>query len=212
MDIQWLGHSCFRLRGATTTVITDPFAPSLGFSPPALQADIVTVSHPHPHHGHTEEIEGEPYVARTPGEYDIKEVSIRGIASPLREEAGEGGRNVIYLIEIDGVTLAHLGDLGQPLASRQVEELSHMNVLFVPAGGGCTITPAQVAEMVNLLEPRLVIPMHYSVPDLPMELGGVDDLLKELGITEVTPQARLSVTPTNLPAERRVVVMERASR
>ena len=212
MDIQWLGHSCFRLRGATATIITDPFAPSLGPPLPRLQGEIVTISHSHPHHSYVDEIDGQPYVIRTPGEYDTEGVYVRGIATPLREEAGEGGRNVVYIIEMEGVTLGHLGDLGQPLPSRQAEELSEVDVLFLPAGGGCTISPAQAAGVVNLLEPRLVIPMHYQIPGLKVELGPVEELLRELSIQEATPQARLSVTATNLPAERRVVLMEQASR
>jgi len=212
MDIQWLGHSCFRLRGTTATVITDPFAPSLGISLPKLQGDFITISHPHPHHSSVDLVEGQPYIIRTPGEYDAKGVQVRGFATPLNEAAGEGGRNVIYAIEMDGVTLAHLGDLGQPLTPRQAEELSPVDVLLVPAGGGCTATPAQIVEVVKLLEPKVVIPMHYQLPQLAIPLGAVEELLRELGIQGVTPQARLSVTVSNMPAELRVVVLEVATR
>ncbi len=208
MDIQWLGHSCFRLRGSIATVITDPFDPSVGLPLPKLQGDFVTISHPHAHHSFTEAVEGQPYIIQTPGEFEAKGVSVRGLATTLLDAAGPGGRNVVYVMEIDGVALVHLGDLGQPLTPRQVEELTPVHVLMVPAGGGCTITPSQAAEAIRLLEPMVVIPMHYQLPQLPGDLRGVEDLLKELGAEGLTPQPRLSVTLSNMPSERRVVVME----
>lgn len=212
MEIQWLGHSCFRLRGATSTLITDPFSSTLGIALPEIQAEVVTISHPHPHHSNTESVEGDPYIIDTPGEYDVKGIYVHGIATTLREEAGEGGRNIIYRIEMEGVTIAHLGDLGQPLSSRQAEELSGVDVLFLPSGAGCTVTTTQAAQLVNLIDPRLVIPMHYQTPELTVDLNTVEEILRELSVQEVVPQARISVTPTNLPPDRRVVLMERASR
>lgn len=212
MEIQWLGHSCFRLRSATSTLITDPFSSTLGITLTGIQAEVVTISHPHPHHSNLEGIEGDPYVIDSPGEYDVKGIYVHGIATTLSEEAGEGGRNVIYRIEMDGVTLGHLGDLGQPLPSRQAEELSGVDVLFLPSGGGCTVTPVQAAQLVNIIEPRLVIPMHYQSPELTFSLSPIEEILRELSVQEVVPQARISVTPTNLPPERRVVLMEKASR
>lgn len=209
MEIAWLGHSSIRLRSGNVTLITDPYADSVGFSMGTPKADIVTTSHDHPHHSHCDAVEGDPRVLQGPGEYEIASFYISGIATRRRAEEGEREINTVFTIAAEGLTLCHLGDLSQVLSPRQVEELRQTDVLFVPAGGVCTVSTAQVAELVNLISPRIVIPVHYWVGGVSVELEPLDGFLAEMGVAEAAPVARLNVAPTNLPREQRVVVLQR---
>lgn len=208
MEITWLGHSCFRLRQDDAVFITDPFPPSLGLAMEAGQAVAVTVSHDHPNHAHVSGVGGRPKVFYGPGEYEIQGVYIRGVLTPPADSDPADRRNTAYIFEIGGVTLCHLGDLTSPITASVAAELDPCDVLLVPAGGGCTLAVSQVAELVQSVGPRLVIPMHYKIRGLSIELGTLDPFLREMGVREVQPQARLVATPTNLPAETRVVVLE----
>jgi L-ascorbate metabolism protein UlaG (beta-lactamase superfamily) len=118
LDITWLGHSCFRIKGKEAVVITDPCHPSSGYPLGKLRADIVTLSHFHPGHSYLEAVEGEFKQIKGPGEYEIKGVFITGIATFHDNSQGsERGKNNVFLLEIDGVTLCHLGDIGHLLSS-----------------------------------------------------------------------------------------------
>ncbi|MEE8599136.1 MAG: MBL fold metallo-hydrolase, partial [Dehalococcoidales bacterium] len=140
MDISWLGHSCFRLRGSNAVVITDPYSPDLGYSLGEPDAGIVTVSHNHPGHSYTQGIGGEPRLVTGPGEYEIADVLIIGIGTFHDGEAGrKRGKNTAYLMEIDEISVCHLGDLGHVLTTEQVEELGNVDILLLPVGGVSTI-------------------------------------------------------------------------
>ena len=209
MEIVWLGHACLRLRSADTTLITDPYAGSLGLSMGREQAEIVTVSHEHPHHSHWDAIEGEPRVLRGPGEYEVASFHISGMGT-RRGEQKERQINTVFIMRAEGLTLCHLGDLNQTLSPGQVEALNDTDVLFVPAGGKCTVAADKAAELVNLLRPRIAVPIHYRLRGLAVELEPLDGFLAELGVGEVAPQPRLVVTPSNLPRNLRVVVLQHA--
>ncbi|MBI4233542.1 MAG: MBL fold metallo-hydrolase [Chloroflexi bacterium] len=210
LEITWLGHSCFRIRSGDLVILTDPYSASLGLDLGSPSARIVTISHSHPHHSAGERVADNPKVLRGPGEYEVAGVYIRGFKTTLRAEAGEGGRNTAYALDLEGLTVCHLGDLGAVLAPAQVERLGSVHILLVPAGGTCTISPAEVMETVSLLAPRAVIPMHYRLPGLRLPLQPVDALLKEMGVREATPQARYTVTRNSLPEELRLVLLESA--
>jgi L-ascorbate metabolism protein UlaG (beta-lactamase superfamily) len=208
MEINWYGYSCFRLKGKNTTVITDPFTPELGYSLEKASANIVTVSHGHPNHSNTQAIGGNPRIISRPGEYEIGGVLIIGISTPHDvEPGGTLGKNTAYAIEVDDVTIAHLGDLGQPLTSNQIEELGNVDVLMIPVGGGNTISASQAASLVRNIEPKLVIPMHYKTLTLTKELDAVDKFLKEMGVTESVPQPKITVTRATLPPTTQVMVL-----
>jgi L-ascorbate metabolism protein UlaG (beta-lactamase superfamily) len=208
MEITWLGYSCFRLKGKNTTVITDPYPPGLGYSLDKPSARIVTISHNHPNHAHVQAITGEPRLIYRPGEYEIGGVLIIGISTFHDAENGAAlGKNNVYAIEVDDVTICHLGDLGHPLSSNQIEELGNVDVLLVPVGGGTTISASQAAALVRSIEPKIVIPMHYKTPALTRELDTVDKFLKEMGLTEVVPQPKLTVTKATLPLTTTVMVL-----
>ncbi len=205
MDINWLGHSCFRIKGSHAIVITDPYSPNLGYSLGKHTARIVTVSHQHPGHSYVQGIDGEPRLVTAPGEYEIGDILIIGIATFHDAVRGrDKGRNTVYLIEIDEVSICHLGDLGHVLTAAQVEELSNVDVLLIPVGGVSTINAPMAAEVVRQLEPKVVVPMHYKTPALTRDLEPVDRFLKELGVEQVHSQPKLSFTKSNLPTSTQV--------
>jgi len=207
MEISWLGHSCFQLRGKNVTLITDPFSPQLEHSLGKISAPIVTISHNHPGHNYAGGVGGDPRIVRGPGEYEISDVLITGVASYHDDKHGqELGRNTIYIIHMDDLVICHLGDLGHVLQEEQLEEVADADMLLVPIGGQHTINAAQAAEVISQVEPHIVIPMHYSPPigDTPNPL---DKFCREMGIEAINPQTKLSITRSTLPAETQVVIL-----
>jgi L-ascorbate metabolism protein UlaG (beta-lactamase superfamily) len=210
VDIDWFGQSCFRIREANVTAITDPYDKSIGYSLPRLRADIVTVSHDAPGHSAVSAVKGEPKVLSRPGEYEVKGVFIAGIqtwrGAVARGEAKE--ENTVFVFEFGELTVCHLGDLSQVLSQAQVEALPDIHVLLVPVGGGGALDADKAAEIVSLLEPSLVIPMHYRTPCVNLQLDPLSKFLKEMGATEQPPQETLRVSRSQLPEETQVVVLE----
>jgi L-ascorbate metabolism protein UlaG (beta-lactamase superfamily) len=214
MEISWFGHACFQLRGKNVTLITDPFSPQadplhgdasrLG----KISASIITISHDHPGHNNAVGVGGNARVVRGPGEYEISDVLITGVASYHDNERGKRfGRNTIYLIHIDDVVICHLGDLGHTLQEEQLEEVADADILLLPIGGQHTLNVAQAAEVISQVEPRIVIPMHYlaSAEDQPNLL---DKFCREMGIESVQSQPKLTIARTTLPAETQVIILE----
>ena len=189
-------------------MVTDPFPPDLGYSLEKVNAAIVTISHQHPNHSHTASIGGNSRLISRPGEYEIGGILIIGISSYHDAENGARlGKNTIFIIEIDDVTICHLGDLGHPLSAKQVEEIGNVDVLLVPVGGLNTLGASQAAGLVRAVEPKIVIPMHFKTPNLTRELEPVDKFLKEMGLNEVVPQVKLTVSKSALPPATQVVVL-----
>lgn len=212
MDITWLGHSCFRIKGKDVILLVDPYDATLGYAWSRLTAHIVTSSHTHPGHSNTSGVEGNPRIISRPGEYEVKGALIIGL--PTYHDAVQGaerGRNVIYLLEFEDLRLCHLGDLGHIPSSRHVEELSEVDVLFVPVGGVSTIDAKTAAEILKLLNPRIVIPMHYRT-DVTTWLDPLDKFTAAMGLRDVAPQPKLTVTRSNLPSESKLVVLDYRSR
>ena len=209
MEIRWLGHACFRIKGRQTTVITDPYPPDLGYSLGKATANIVTVSHQHPGHSYTDGVGGSPRKVTGPGEYEIGDVIIIGIATFHDNDGGsQRGKNTVYLMEVDEVSVCHLGDLGHILTNEQVEELGEVDVLLLPVGGLSTINAAMAAQIVRQLEPKVVIPMHYQTQAVARELEPVDKFLKEMGLSGVVPQAKVSITKSSLPVSTQVFLLD----
>jgi len=203
-----LGHSCFRIKGSQAVVITDPFPPDLGYSLGKPTADIVTVSHQHPSHSYTQGIAGEPKKIQGPGEYEISGVLIIGVPTFHDSEGGrKRGKNTVYLMEIDGVPVCHLGDLGHVLSDEQVEEIGNVDVLLLPVGGVSTIDAVMAAEVIRQLEPKAVVPMHYKTPSISRELDPVEKFLKEMGMEQVESRPKLSLTKSNLPISTQVFLL-----
>ena len=209
MEISWLGHSCFRIKGAQATVITDPYSPDLGYTLGKPIARIVTVSHQHPGHSYVEGVGDGPRTVTGPGEYEISDVLIIGLTTFHDEEkGGKRGKNTIYLMEVDEISVCHRGDLGHVLTPVQVEEIEKVDVLLLPVGGVSTIDASMAAEVARQLEPKLVIPMHYKTEALKRELDPVDRFLKEMGVKEVESKPKLSVTKANLPLSTQVLLLD----
>jgi|FaiFalFF_MnMetaG_3_1042247.scaffolds.fasta_scaffold00150_1 L-ascorbate metabolism protein UlaG (beta-lactamase superfamily) len=194
------------LRGEEVTLVTDPFAPSLGWGLPPLKAHIVTSSHPHPHHRWLQGCPGAKALLG-PGEYEVKGIYVRGYATPLSAAAGNGGRNTVFVMEMEGLVVAHLGDLGAIPSNRLIEEIGGVHILMVPVGGMCTITPKEAVETARLVGARLTLPMHYALPGVAVPLHPLDPFLKEAGVTASTPQPRLVVSRSTLPEDPQVVVL-----
>jgi len=208
LDVTWLGHGCFRLRGRNAAVVTDPYPPSIGLKLQRMDADLVTISHEHDNHNYTQAVR-EAYEIRGPGEYEVAGVSVIGFQTYHDADKGaKHGRNTVFLIEIDDVRICHLADLGHRLDDTDAETVSSVDVLLVPVGGRTAINAAQAAEVVRQLEPRYVVPMHYAIPGLKLELDPIDRFLKEMGVNTAEPLPKLSVQSTSGEFETKVVVLE----
>jgi len=209
MDITWLGHSCFRIKGKSTVIITDPYPPDLGYALGKQSSNIVTISHKHPCHSYTQDIEGEWKIADGPGEYEISGVLIIGIDTFHDDARGEiRGKNTVYLMEIDEMSVCHLGDLGHTLTADQIEEIGDVDVLFIPVGGISTIDASVAAEVVRRIEPKVVIPMHYSTPAINRELESVDRFIKEMGVDQLDSRPKASITKSNLPDNTQIFLLD----
>jgi L-ascorbate metabolism protein UlaG (beta-lactamase superfamily) len=206
MYITWLGQSCFKLQDKTgsdgVTIVTDPFDPKIGLKAPRMEANILTISHDHFDHNNRDAIKGDPYTIDAAGEYEIKGVAIEGVESFHDNKKGvERGKNIIYRIEFDDIVIVHLGDLGQnSLESKQLESLVGADILLIPVGGGYTLDAKRAVEVVSQIEPKIVIPMHYKVPGLSVDIEGVEKFVKELGI-KPREEEKLKISKRDLPQE-----------
>ncbi|MBP8590848.1 MBL fold metallo-hydrolase [Candidatus Shapirobacteria bacterium] len=215
MEIWYLGHSCFRLRARNGVIVTDPHDPQIGFKMPRVSADIVTISHDHFDHNRSDLVEGSPKVLRWPGEYEIKEIFITGLPSYHDKQRGqERGENVIFLFETEKIKICHLGDLGEKPTARVLETIHSADILFLPVGGTFTLSPQEAASLAKELEPKIVIPMHYQVPEL---VGNLKEKLSPLSEFEkawgqkLEILSKLNITPDDLLLSEgaRVVALER---
>jgi L-ascorbate metabolism protein UlaG (beta-lactamase superfamily) len=207
VDINWLGLSCFRIRGSQAVIITDPFPPDSGYTLGKQTADIVTVSHPHPSHSYVEGVTG-ARVVKGPGEYEISGVLMLGLTAYHDSVKGQSrGKNTIYLMEIDGVTICHLGDIGHVIDDKAIEDMGKVDILMLPVGGVTTITAAMAAETIRKIEPKIVIPMHYQTPGTKRELEPVETFLKEMGQSPIEPKPKLNINKNNLPLTMQVVIL-----
>lgn len=209
MEIQYLGHACFKIIGKKISVITDPFdAKTTGYKPIKQSTDVVTVSHDHYDHSYTKSIPGGPLLFDTPGEYEAKGAEFQGISAFHDDTEGkERGNITMFVMEIDGIRLCHLGDLGVELSSEQVEQLGDVDILLIPVGGIFTINAKTAAKIASEIEARIVIPMHYGTKDGKIKLDGVDKFLHEMG---AKPEAKnvLKISRKDLPEEPEVVVLK----
>lgn len=208
-EIRWFGHSCFRIKGREGTVLTDPVGRNTGYALPKQTADIVTVSHDHPGHANLDAIKPEYQLVNGPGEYELHEVFITGIRTYHDENKGqERGYNTVYLIELEGLVICHLGDLGHPLSSEQAEAMAGADILMIPAGGGTVLDPIRSAELVGLLEPKIVIPMQYATANGDKSLGELEPFCKQLGIEQPAPEEKLTLrTKSDVGETMRMVVL-----
>ncbi len=214
MEIRWHGQSCFEIKGKGVTVATDPYSEEIGLKLPKIKADVVAVSHQHYDHQNIEPLQKENpeiFVAENPGGYEVKGVLLEGIASFHDDKGGTlRGPNTIFDIKIDGMTICHLGDLGHELSEELVEMVDGVDVLLVPVGGTYTLDAKTAAKVVGDIEPRIVIPMHYAVEGLKIDLDSVDKFVKELGV-EAEKMDTFKFEKKDLPVEgMRLVILAKS--
>jgi len=212
LEITWYGHSCFRLteRGMAT-VVTDPYDyHEVGYESLKLRADIVTVSHEAPGHSYLSAVKGEYYPITGPGEYEIGGVFVTGLQTDgVPKKQGDEQRNTLYVIDYNGLTVAHLGNLKRVPTQTEIESLGPIHIALVPVGGGGGLNAAKAAEVISLLEPNLVIPMHYGNKASTVQLDPIGKFLKEMGLAEVESVPSLKVTSvSSLPEETKVIVLD----
>lgn len=205
MRITWYGLSCFRIaeRGQAN-IVTDPYHSGLGLPALKLRADVVTISQAAPAHNDISAVSGFEHTLTAPGEYEIGGVFMTGIAT---HQTADEQPNVLYVFDYGGLTVAHLGGMTRVPSQTQIESLEQVNVLLVPVGGGGYLNAAQAAELVSMLEPNIVVPMHYRIPKVKIELDEVDRFLKEMGVNEPSEQDELQVTSGSLPEETETVIL-----
>jgi L-ascorbate metabolism protein UlaG (beta-lactamase superfamily) len=206
MEITWYGHSCFRIvERNMATVVTDPFDhKEVGYSELKLKGDIVTVSHDAPGHNHAKIVKGSAWTLDHAGEYEIGGVFITAVAT-----GGNGDRNMVFVLDYDGLNVCHLGDLKAVPGRKEIEQFGTVDVLLVPVGGGNGLNAAKAAEVISLIEPSLVVPMHYALPETAVKLNSLNPFLKQMGMSEKVEQHEtLRVTRASLPEDTQVVVLK----
>ena len=200
MIINFFGQACFRLQGDKSTLVTDPLDESCGLKIPRLSADIVTISNNQKEHNVKGLVDQPPFTIDQPCEYEIKNTFVYGIA---------GNQKVIYRIEMDGITLVHLGEINAPLSNGEMEKLEGVDILMIPVGGEKTLNAKQATELISQLEPRIVIPMYYQLPGLKIKLDGLDKFCKEIGASASEKTNKFKITKKDLPQEDiKVVILE----
>src|SRR5258706_8028335 len=204
----WAGQACFQIsvsngKDHEANIVIDPFDEKVGLTVPSFSADILLVSHNHADHNNVSAIKGSPFLIENPGEYEVKGVFVQGIDSFHDDSEGkERGKNTIYMIEAENMRFCHLGDFGQKqLTDEQLEKIDKVDVLMIPVGGTFTINSSEAAKVIGQIEPKIVIPMHYALPKIKIELDEVEKFLKAMGKNAVVPQDKLVVKTSTLPKE-----------
>ncbi len=210
MVISWYGQACFKLQSGQKTIIIDPFDKKIGLTPPSVNAEVVLVTHSHYDHNNTGIIRGNPSIVDGPGEYEYHDIHIKGIDSYHDNNKGkERGTNTIYLIQYEGLRVAHMGDLGQQdLTEEQIERLGILDVLFIPVGGFYTINGKEASDIVKTLQPRIAVPMHYKIPNLTIdELEPINSFVDSMNAQGVEAQDKLTIKSVKSnPEEQRTEV------
>lgn len=230
MQIVWKGQACFHITASKgnkeqVKILIDPFEDSLGLKLSPQEADIVLVTHAHFDHNnvkaakparnasHSDAGGGTPFLIDSQGEYETKGVFVQGIKTFHDDTQGkERGLNTVYTIAVEGITLCHMGDLGQKeLTPEQVEQIGQVHVLLIPVGGTYTITGKEAGKIISQIEPAMVIPMHYALPKVKAKLAPVSEFLQAMGKKDLEPQAKLTIKEKDVAGEQKeaeIVVMK----
>src|SRR3989339_1879823 len=185
MEITFVGHSCFKIKGKQLSLVIDPYDPKIGYKLPKLEADVIMVTHNHYDHANTAGVAGSRFLINGPGEYEISGALINGLQTFHDEDNGsKRGSNTVYLIDVDDFTILHLGDLGHELSDSTLENIGAVDVLMIPVGGNYTIDAETAAKVISSIEPSIVIPMHYRTSEAtsPKDIDPLDKFLDEMGV------------------------------
>jgi len=211
MEITWYGHSCFRIseRGMAS-VVTDPYDhEEVGYAPLKLKAEIVTVSCDMPGHNFLKGVNRGAMTITGPGEYEVGGVFITGVQTNGHKKKSEEMPNTLYVIDYGKITVAHLGEVTRVPSQAEIETLGTVNIALVPIGDYSSLNASKAAEVVSLIEPNIVIPMHYATSTSKMKLDPLAKFLKEMGLTQLETMDSFKVTnASNLPEETKVVVLD----
>lgn len=209
MQLTWKGQACFQIVASQANkeqvkILIDPFEDSLGIRLSPQEADLVLVTHQHFDHNNVKAAKGEPFVIDSPGEYEAKGVFVQGIPSFHDDSEGkERGANIIYTVNVEGLTICHMGDFGQKeLTSEQVEKIGQVHVLLIPVGGTYTIDGKEAGKIISQIEPSYVVPMHYALPRLKPKLAPVEEFLRAMGRRNAEEQQKLTLKEKDLAGER----------
>ena len=176
-----------------------------------MEADILLLSHDHYNHNNSKAVGGNPFLISGPGEYEIKEVFVQGISAWHDNSQGkERGQTTIYVIETEAIRVCHLGDLGQKeLTSEQLEKIGEVDILLIPVGAVYTIDAKDALKIMSQIEPKIIIPMHYSLPKLKVKLDDLDKFLKATGLKKIEPFPKLTIKKKDLSGEEvKIVVLK----
>ena len=213
MEIAWSGHSCFTLRGRETTLLIDPCPPECGCVSRWGSPQCVLISHMHPGHSYTEELEGKPRIFCGPGEFEVGGAFVSAYSTYHDGEQGaERGKNTLYVVEMEGLTLCHTGDLGHPVSGQLRRGSGRVDILFVPVGDVSTLSVAEARALVKSLQPRYVLPMHYRAETARPDLEPLETFVTAMGLQPLESRPKLVVTSTNLPLNMQVVALSCDSR
>lgn len=209
MLIKWLGHACFYIESSQgTRIVIDPFDAPTGYQPPSVEADLCLCSHDHHDHHAVDVLQGEPKVIDTPGRQEFKDIKIRGLKSYHDRNKGQDrGENVIYFLDVDGVKLAHCGDLGMPMDAMMMADFGRVDLLMVPVGGKYTISAKDAWGIVQMVRPTLVTPMHYKTPHSNIEVASIDGFLQCAGLLQAPIPVDQLILPDQLPKEKMQVCL-----
>lgn len=217
MTITWFGHSCFRIEskeGLSTgsgqvSILIDPFSKDIGLKPPRIKDDLVLITHNHYDHNNIEGADLQTtMVIDGPGEYERKGIYVKGIFSYHDKIRGqERGLNTIYVIKAEDITVCHMGDFGQDkFEEHQLDDIGDIDILMLPVGGKYTIDYKEAVDMISQIEPKVIIPMHYKINDLKIDIDGSDKFVKELGLTPEKVD-KYKIAKKNLPVEEMKLVL-----
>jgi len=210
MEVTFYGHSCFRIKGKKGTAVIDPYNKDIGFLMPKVKTDLVLSTHDHVDHNDFSRVEDYRLVVKGVGSYEVGEIEVDGYSSWHDEKKGqERGENIIYKIKVDDVWLVHLGDLGEKLSDKLIEELSVVDILFIPVGGNYTIDADQAVEIVNKLSPSIVIPMHFKEEGKEVDVESVDEFIKKMDKEVKRVDRKIKIGKDDLSEDVEVVLMSR---
>lgn len=208
LKIRWHGHACFEVTN-DLTIVTDPHdGKSIGLPAPSVKGDIILVSHDHYDHNSVKTVEKEgSIIVREPGKKEIKGVKIEGIESFHDEEMGaKRGKNTIFKFEVDDIIFCHLGDLGHVPDKNLLEKIGKVDVLFIPVGGTFTLDADSAWETANLINPKIVVPMHYKIQGLSLPISDVDPFLAKNKFKVVHVGNEIDIEKDEIPEEREIWV------
>ena len=213
MEINWLGHSSISINSRDIILITDPFDNSDGEFFDSPKADIVTVSNDDPKHSNVSGVKGTPKIISGPGEYEIKHFYLTGIGSGVQSQDNSQNEavNTIYSIKVGGLIICHIGNLKQKLTPAQFDQIGKPHVLLLPMPDQIPFNNSNLQELITSLQPRIIIPITTNDYISSEESGTTKEaFISELGGSEIQPQNRLNVTDTNLPPERKVILLNKS--